>query len=99
MNEQEKVRAIEITRDIKSTIRGLLDKHSTEVSQLNIANDDPHTPVIGCTQMALAQASVEYLITCGCTPNEAVKAMLDTGQHAMNQWLNSVLKPVNKTRP
>ncbi len=98
MNEQEKLQAIAITKELKTGIRSLLNKHASAIAMLSPGNDDPHTPVIGCSQMALAQASVEYLITCGCTPNEAVNNVVNNVQHAMNQWLNSVLRPVEKTK-
>ena len=96
MNEQEKTRAIEITKEIKTVMRTILDKYASEVSAINQNNDDPHSPIIGCLQMTMAQASTEYMITCGATPNEAVQATVNNMNLAMQHWVASILRPVPK---
>ena len=96
MNNEEKLRAIEITKEIKADLRTTIEKYASEVSGINQANDDPHTPIIGCMQMAFAQAATEYMITSGAKPNEAVMLTVNTIGTCMQQWCNSILKPVPK---
>lgn len=90
MNEQEKQRAIEITKEIRTSLRTLLEKHSSEISTLNVNNADPHTPIVGVIQMAFAQAALEYMITCGAKPLEALQATCNTINGSMQRWVNSI---------
>ena len=92
MTEEEKTRTIEITREIKQTIRDALNKYATEVSVISRGSNDPHTPIIGVTQMALAQAATEYMVTNGASAIEAVEATCHTMNNSMQQWVAVVFK-------
>lgn len=94
MNKTEKDKAIKITEELKKGVRKLIDRHATGIGMLNVATDDPHVAIVGCVQIALATASTEYLIKCGCSPDEAVQRMANTTQEAMGRWLTSVMQPV-----
>lgn len=92
MNDQEKQRAIEITKEIRITIRNLIEKHSSEVSRININSTDPHAPIIGVVQMAFGQAALEYMITSGAKPMEALQTTCNVINYSMQQWVNSIVK-------
>lgn len=85
MNEQEKNKAIEVTGDMKRDILHLISKHAKVCSKLAV-NDDPHTPVIACVQMALLSASSEFLMSVGCQAPEAVQLTLQTVNAAGQRW-------------
>ena len=98
MNQAEADQAIQMTKGIKADIRNLLQKHASLAAQLHSNDADPHTPIIGLTQMALAQASVEFLILAGCTPPDAVNFTLNVTQQAMQKWLDALQNPKKETK-
>src|ERR1700687_1476143 len=91
--DQEK--AIELMKKMKADMRSLLNTYATEASQLAVNSGDPHSPVIGCAQMALANASADYLALCGCTGAECFTITVNTAGQAMQTWIGAVMKAQN----
>ena len=85
-------KAIELMKKMKADMRSLLNTYATEASQLAVNSGDPHSPVIGCAQMALANASADYLALCGCTGPECFTITVNISGQAMQQWINAVMK-------
>jgi len=92
MRDEDKIKAIAISKDMRADLRHLLEKHSLPISLLSANDDDPHTPVISCVQLALAQVSLEYLITSGCTPQEATSCSWQAMTAALQQWANGLIR-------
>ena len=92
MTEEERNRVLEISKEIKQAIRNTIDKYATEISIINTTNNDPHTPIIGVVQMALAQAATEYMVTNGASAVEAVDAACQTMNNSMQQWVKVIFK-------
>ena len=90
-------KAIELMKKMKADMRSLLNTYATEASQLAVNSGDPHSPVIGCAQMALANASADYLALCGCTGPECFTITVNISGQAMQQWINAVMKAQNIT--
>lgn len=90
MTPEIKTKVLNLSKTIKQEIRTIIDKHADEASQLAVKSDDPHVPIVGWMQMALANAATEYLITCGCQPIEAVQLMVDTTGKSMNGWMDAL---------
>lgn len=88
--DAEKAKAMMIR--MKADIRALLEKYASEASAISVNSDDPHTPVLGCLQMALANASADYLAFCGVLPNECFNLVVNVTGQGMQQWINAVLK-------
>ena len=93
MTPEQGQQAINITMKIKKDLRKLINVHGAKVNALS-PGSDPHTPIIGCLQMALAQAATEYLMQQGCSTPEAIHAMTNATSAAMTRWLASLMKPV-----
>ena len=73
---------------MKTALRDILDKNAVHFSK----DDEPHTPIIGVTQISLAQASVEYLITCGAKPADAINATCEMTMRGMQRWIAAYTK-------
>ena len=92
MAKVDAAKAVELMKKMKADVRALLNTYATEASQLAVNAEDPHSPVIGCAQMALANASADYLALCGCTGPECFSITVNISGQAMQQWINAVMK-------
>lgn len=90
--EVDKDRATNLLTKLKSDIRELLNKYASEASAVAVNSTDPHTPIIGCVQMALANASVDYLLLCGATPSESYRLTVISSGNAMEYWAKAIMK-------
>lgn len=88
----DREKAAEFLGGLKKDVRGLIEGNSNEATRLSVNSEDPHIPIIGCMQMALASAAFEYLITCGVKPEEALAKTVDMTGGAMEIWLGKFLK-------
>ena len=78
---------------MKIDLRKVIEAYATEASELSVNSPDPHTPIIGCMQMALANAASEYLISsCGTTPIEGFQLVVNTSGQAMRKWVEAAAK-------
>ena len=77
---------------VKADVREVINKYATESSQLSVNSADPHSPVIGIVQMALANAAADYMNLCGATPLECFEVTVNISGQAMQQWINAVMK-------
>ena len=92
MAKVDAAKAVELMKKMKADVRGILNTYATEASQLAVNSDDPHSPVIGCAQMALANAAADYLALCGCTGPECFTITVNISGRAMEQWIKAVMK-------
>lgn len=100
MKKIDKDHAIDLLKRVKGDIRAILDKYAVEAAKLSINSADPHSPVIGIVQMALANAAVDYMCHCGAVPMEGFEAAVSATGNAMEQWVNAVMKQNNiQTKP
>lgn len=90
MVDREKVKTS--LKKIKGKMRAIVDKHATEAGMLVPDNPDPHLPILGVAQMALAQALVEFLQAQGVPLPEAIRLTAGTTSNAMQTWLNQLYR-------
>lgn len=90
-------KAIDLMKRMKADVREVINKYATESSNLSVNSTDPHSPVLGFMQMALANAGADYMNLCGATPIECFQVTVDITGQAMQQWVNAVLKAQNIT--
>ena len=95
MAKVDAAKAVELMKKMKADVRALLNTYATEASQLAVNSEDPHSPVIGCAQMALANAAADYLALCGCTGPECFTITVNISGQAMEQWIKAVIKSQN----
>lgn len=81
-----------LLKEMKTEIRAMLEKYANAASQLAANETNPHLPVISVAQMALATASVEYLLVCGMPMPVAVHATTDTTEKSMQSWVTQLMK-------
>jgi len=94
MNARDK-KAIEVTRKIKNDMRELINKYSTECSEIAVNSPDPHLPVIAACQMAFVEAATAYMILCGAKPEDALQGVINVTGIAMENWINAIIKGNN----
>ena len=84
--------AVKLMNDLKAEMRASLEKYSTTASAIAVNSTDPHSPIIGCVQMALIQASVEYMLTNGAPLQESVNITIAIMQKSFQSWIDSLIK-------
>lgn len=88
-------KAVDLMKRMKLDVRNILTKYSVEAAELAVNSADPHSPVIGCAQMALANASSDYMVFCGANPLESFNITVNITGQAMQQWVDAVMKMQN----
>jgi hypothetical protein len=96
MAEVNKDEAAELLALMRQDIKKLLSKHAKRASKLAVNSYDPHTPVIGCMQMALAVGAFEYLVKLGMPASAALQTSLETTGNAMREWIKTLQGPGSK---
>lgn len=96
MPQVDKDEAAAFLKEVKKDVRDLIEKHNNRACELAINSTDPHTPVIGCLQMALAAASLEYLMACGVRPQDSFQQTVDMTAKSMGAWLEAITKQPRK---
>jgi len=104
MTQLDQEKAKEMMVRMKMDVRAILEKYAAEAAAISVNSDDPHSPVIGCVQMALANSAAEYMSFCGATPLEGFNVTVNVTGQAMQHWVNAVmqrsgLKPANDPAP
>jgi hypothetical protein len=104
MAKLDREKAKDLMARMKVDVRAILEKYAAEAADLSVNSDDPHSPVIGCVQMALANAAAQYMSFCGATPLEGFNVTVNITGQAMKHWVNAVmqhsgLKPANDPVP
>ena len=93
MNQDEKKKAIvDMMVRMVADVRKVLDTYATEAAGFSPNSPDPHSPVIGCAQMALANAGVDYMVVCGAKPVEALQVVVNTSGQSMETWIQHALR-------
>ncbi len=92
MPHVDKDKAVDLMTRMKLDVLAVLNKYANEASQIAVNMTDPHAPAIAFGQMALANASADYLKICGATPEECFSITVDITGNAMQSWINAVLK-------
>lgn len=99
MSEIDKDKAIEMMEQMKSDLRAVINDYATEASAIAVNHGDPHSAVIACAQIALANASVDYMTLCGTKPLESFQVVVNATGQAMQQWINTVMRNNNIKAP
>jgi hypothetical protein len=92
MNQVDRVKVKDIVIPMKDAIRKVIDEYAIKAAQLSLDSTDPHAPVLGFVQMALANAAVDYMVDCGSLPLEAFEVTLVTTGGAMEAWTSKVME-------
>ena len=87
----DQAKAKDMMTRMKGSIRSVLNDYATEASNLALNSDDPHSPVIACAQMALANAAADYLALCGATGPECFQITVNVTGQAMEKWVGAVM--------
>ena len=95
MTQIDQAKALDLMKRMKDDVRETINKYATESSELSVNSTDPHSPILGFMQMALANAGADYMNLCGATPIECLQVTVDITGQAMQQWVNAVLKAQN----
>lgn len=90
--------AAEFMKKLKPLVRQLIEDNAQEATEVAVNSPNPHGPIIGCMQLALAQAATEYLLTTGIPINAAAQATCELINSAMMAWVNS-MRPKGATPP
>ncbi len=85
-------KAVDLSKRMKHDILEILNKYATEASQIMVNMADPHAPAIAFGQMALANASADYLKLCGVTPQECFTITVNITGSAMQSWIDAIVK-------
>lgn len=93
MQKIDKDRALLLMTAMREDMQAVLNKHAASAAEVAVNSVDPHSPVIACAQMALADASMRYLQLCGVRPQPALEAIVDLTNTSMQKWVRAVVKP------
>lgn len=83
-------KALEFHKGLKDQVRSIINDNTNKASELAVNAADPHTPVIQAMQIALINASIDYMIVCGATPQDAVNDVIGSLDVAVRTWINAV---------
>ena len=95
MTQIDQAKALDLMKRMKDDVRETINKYASESSELSVNSTDPHSPILGFMQMALANAGADYMALCGATPLEAFQVTINITGQAMQQWINAVVKKQN----
>lgn len=92
MAKVDQERALELMQRMKQEVFNILKDNATNASEIAVNMTDPHAPVIAFAQMALANASADYLKICGATPQECFTVTVNITGKAMQEWVGAVMR-------
>ena len=88
-------KAKELMKRITSDVRAVINTHALEASEISVNSSDPHSPILGFMQMALAGAGTDYMHFCGATPTDAAGVTINITGQAMKQWTLAFMRQHN----
>lgn len=68
----------------------LIKKYHAEATELSTNHQDPHTPVLGCLQIAICNAAAKYLMENGVDGATAFHTILNTLNDGQHHWSRAI---------